>query len=195
MCNSLHRITIALREIDDLDYEWRVFLEKTLIEAYLDNKQLVEASKLANELLGFVEKKCVASMGVSFYDELFEFMVRHDLIGQDTELMAKLISGVNARWELQAIYRIEKLKVFKPSEKDDVASRITRQITSMSLQSAKSGALDGDGSGDAGGVTDAKYIYNELDEIYRIILPMNLHNNNSQFMRANSDDFVVTQKR
>ncbi len=53
LCNSLQRITRALREINDSDHEWRVFLEKTLVEALLDNQQHEHASKLALDLLRF----------------------------------------------------------------------------------------------------------------------------------------------
>ncbi len=70
LCNSLLKITNALREIDDADYEWRIFLEKTLVEAYIDNKQKNEASNLAKQLLVLVQKTLP-----NYYDELFEYMV------------------------------------------------------------------------------------------------------------------------
>lgn len=70
LCNSLIKITQALGEINDADHEWRIFLEKTLVEALIDNNQHDEATKLANDLLKFVESK-----QPSYYEELFEFMV------------------------------------------------------------------------------------------------------------------------
>lgn len=70
LCVSLQKIAQALREIDDPDYEWRVFLEKTLIEAHLDNDQTEEAVKLAESLLTFIDEKYP-----NYYDEFFEFMV------------------------------------------------------------------------------------------------------------------------
>ena len=71
LCVSLRKITHALREIDDPDYEWRVFLEKTLIDAYLDNDQTEEAVNLTESLLKFIDEKYP-----NYYDEFFEFMVK-----------------------------------------------------------------------------------------------------------------------
>ncbi len=65
LCNSLERITRALREINDPDLEWRIFLEKTLVEAYLDNHQHPAATKLANDLLKFVEKNQVQTYSIN----------------------------------------------------------------------------------------------------------------------------------
>jgi len=107
------------------------------------------------------------------------------LISQE-ELLAKPPS----RWDLRAIYRIEKLKKFQPV--NDEARHMTRQITSMSVTSAKSFEEGG------AAVSDAKYVLNELEEIYKIILPSHMLTSQvseSQFMRANSEDLANVQKR
>lgn len=70
LCPSLKIITQALKLIDDPDNEWRAFLEKTLIEAYLDNGQKLEASSLALELINFVQTNLADQ-----FQEYFEFMV------------------------------------------------------------------------------------------------------------------------
>ncbi len=70
LINSLNKIIESLREIDDADYEWRAFLERTLVEAYLDANQRKEAIRLSSELFKFIEK----SLPI-MYDEFFEFMV------------------------------------------------------------------------------------------------------------------------
>jgi hypothetical protein len=72
MCAGLLKTTQVLAEIDDPDYEWRVFLEKTLIEAYIDNQQMEEATKLAESLLKFIDEKYP-----NYYHEFFEFMVNY----------------------------------------------------------------------------------------------------------------------
>lgn len=68
---SLKKITSALKDIDDADYEWRVFLERTLVEAYIDNKQLDEANTLANSLIKFIQNY----LPPSYFDDFFEFIV------------------------------------------------------------------------------------------------------------------------
>ncbi len=70
LCYALEKITKTFKEIDDPDYEWRVFLEKTLIESYLDKNQKNEAITLANQTLILIESKLN-----NYYDEFFEFMV------------------------------------------------------------------------------------------------------------------------
>ena len=70
LCNSLKKIIISLREIDDADFEWRAILERTLIEAYLDNKQIDEAKHLAVELNKFIKKNLK-----NLFDDFFEFLV------------------------------------------------------------------------------------------------------------------------
>lgn len=67
----MKKITEALRDINDNDYEWRVFLEKTLIEAYLDKNNSKEAINVAASLFIFIEKNLPL-----MFDEFFEFMVR-----------------------------------------------------------------------------------------------------------------------
>lgn len=175
LCSSLIKITNSLREIDDPDSEWRVFLEKTLVESYIDNNQHAEASKAAIQLLNYIETN-----NKSFYDEFFEFMVKHDLISQDD-----LLKVTPAKWELMAIYRMEKLKGFKPSI--DTNTKIPNPTTSVN--SIK---------GEEGQVSDNKYIINELDEIYRIILPSNKptsQTSNNHFLKASSEDSTTIFKR
>lgn len=70
LCATLLKITQSLKEIDDADYEWRSFLEKTLIEAYLDDKKTTEANKLANELLKFTQSYMPENL-----DAYFKFLV------------------------------------------------------------------------------------------------------------------------
>lgn len=72
LCPSLKKITGALKDIDDADYEWRVFLERTLVEAYVDNKQIDEANTLATNLIKFIQ----SYLAPSFFDEFFEFLVK-----------------------------------------------------------------------------------------------------------------------
>jgi hypothetical protein len=67
----LKALTEALREIDDADYEWRAFLERTLVEAYADNKQMDEANALARELLKFIRNYLPNT-----FEDFFEFLVR-----------------------------------------------------------------------------------------------------------------------
>lgn len=71
LCPSLKLITQSLRLVDDSDHEWRAFLEKILIESYLDNEQHSEASSLASDLLTFVAKYQNDQL-----EEYFEFMVK-----------------------------------------------------------------------------------------------------------------------
>jgi hypothetical protein len=70
LSTALNRITQALNELDDADYEWRAFLEHLLIEAYLENKQDQEAKALAAELTKFIRKKVPQN-----FDEFFQFLV------------------------------------------------------------------------------------------------------------------------
>lgn len=100
LINSLKKITDSLKEIDDNDYEWRLFLEKTLIEGYLENRETTEAARVASSLLKFIEKFLP-----QMFDDFFEFMIHKSLITDDEA--AKISSS---KWELEAIYRIEKLK-------------------------------------------------------------------------------------
>ncbi len=100
LINSLKKITDSLKEIDDNDYEWRLFLEKTLIECYLEKRETTEATRVASSLLKFIEKFLP-----QMFDDFFEFMIHKSLITDDE---AVKISSFN--WELEAIYRIEKLK-------------------------------------------------------------------------------------
>lgn len=72
LCQSLKKITSALKDIDDADYEWRVFLERTLVEAYVDNKQIDEANNLANHLIKFIQ----SYLPQQFFDDFFEFLVK-----------------------------------------------------------------------------------------------------------------------
>lgn len=83
LCVSLKKITQALKDIDDADFEWRATLERTLIEAYIDNKQVNEANSLAAELNKFI-KANVPNM----FDEYFEFLVGFclDLVEFNLEL-------------------------------------------------------------------------------------------------------------
>ena len=81
LCTSLKKITAALSDINDADYEWRVFLEKTLVEALLDNSQQTEAAACASNLLELIEKH-----HDSFYDEFFEFMVLFVKLGLSLKL-------------------------------------------------------------------------------------------------------------
>jgi hypothetical protein len=66
----LNKITQALNELDDSDYEWRAFLEHLLVEAYLENKQEQEAKSLASDLAKFIRKNVPQN-----YDEFFQFLV------------------------------------------------------------------------------------------------------------------------
>ena len=66
----MKKITTSLREIDDADFEWRAILERTLIESYIDNKQIDEAKSLAAELVGFIKKNLK-----NIFEEFFEFIV------------------------------------------------------------------------------------------------------------------------
>jgi len=121
---------------------------------------------------------------VGMYEQLFEFMIQNELISQE-ELLAKPPS----RWDLRAIYRIEKLKKFETSGGDD-SRQLIRQKTSVSITSAR--------SVDDANISDAKYVSNELEEIYKIILPSNVlksQESSSQFMRAGSDVLVSMEKR
>ena len=70
LVTSLKTITKALREVDDADYEWRVFLERTLVEALLDGQQGDEASTLTSELIKFIQSYLPAA-----FEEFFEFIV------------------------------------------------------------------------------------------------------------------------
>jgi hypothetical protein len=70
LCSSLKALTDALREIDDADYEWRAFLERTLVESYADNKQIDEANALARELLKFIRNYLPNT-----FEDYFEFLV------------------------------------------------------------------------------------------------------------------------
>ena len=173
LCSSVLKITNSLREIDDPDSEWRVFLEKTLVESYIDNDQHAEASKAAIQLLNFIETN-----NKSFYDEFFEYMVKHELISQDY-----LLKVTPSKWELMAIYRMEKLKTFKPSA-DTKNPNPAASVNSM--------------KGDEGQVSDNKHVMNELDEIYRIILPSNKptsQTSNNHFLKASSEDSTTIFKR
>ena len=71
LIHSLKIITESLKEINDNDYEWRVFLEKALIESYLDDHNSKEAINVAASLFMFIEKSLPA-----MFDEYFEFMVK-----------------------------------------------------------------------------------------------------------------------
>ena len=93
-------MTDALKEIDDADYEWRAFLQRTLIEAYIDNKQFEEANDLAWELLRFIRNYLPNT-----FDDYFEFLIDNNLLNDED------VKSMSAnKWELSAIYRIEKLK-------------------------------------------------------------------------------------
>ena len=70
LCVSLKKITQTLRDIEDADYEWRAVLERTLVEAYIDNKQLNEANGLAAEL-----NKLIKTNVPNMFDDYFEFLV------------------------------------------------------------------------------------------------------------------------
>ena len=70
LCISLKKITTSLREIDDADFEWRATLERTLIESYIDNKQIDEAKSAAAELNVFIKKNLK-----NMFDEFFELVV------------------------------------------------------------------------------------------------------------------------
>jgi hypothetical protein len=72
LCNSLRTLVDSLREIDDADYEWRAFLERTLIESYLDKRHIEEACSLASELSKFIQNYLP-----SMFEDFFEFMVRN----------------------------------------------------------------------------------------------------------------------
>ena len=100
LINSLKKITDSLKEIDDNDYEWRLFLEKTLIECYLENRDTTEAARVASSLLKFIEKFLP-----QMFDDFFEFMINKSLITDD-----EAVKISSSKWELEAIYRIEKLK-------------------------------------------------------------------------------------
>jgi uncharacterized membrane protein len=66
----LKALTDALRTIDDADYEWRAFLERTLVESYAENKQTEEANELARDLLKFIRNYLPNT-----FDDYFEFLV------------------------------------------------------------------------------------------------------------------------
>ncbi len=68
---SLKKATKALREIDDVDYEWRAFLERTLIEAYIDDNQFDKAKILASELCKFIKTHLSNA-----FDDYFEYIVK-----------------------------------------------------------------------------------------------------------------------
>ncbi len=173
LCSSLLKITNSLREIDDPDSEWRVFLEKTLVEAYIDNEQHAEASKSAIQLLNFIEMN-----NESFYDDFFEYMVQQNLISQDD-----LLKITRSKWQLMAIYRMEKLKNCK------VSTEIKNQNPTTSVNSIK---------GEETHNYDSKYISNEIDEIYRIILPPNKPNSqtsNNHFLKTSTEDNSTIFKR
>ena len=100
LINSLKKITDSLKEIDDNDYDWRFFLEKTLIECYLEVRETSEATRMTSSLLKFIEQFLP-----QMFDEFFEFTIHKSLITDDEALK---IGG--SKWEFEAIYRIEKLK-------------------------------------------------------------------------------------
>jgi len=66
----LKKITQSLNEIGDADREWRATLERTLIESYIDNKQIDEAKSLAAELNVFIRKNLPG-----LFEDYFEFLV------------------------------------------------------------------------------------------------------------------------
>jgi aminopeptidase-like protein len=67
----LKAITEALREIDDHDYEWRVFVEKLLIDAYIDNNKMERAKDFTMRLIKFIDTSIP-----KMFNEFFEFAVR-----------------------------------------------------------------------------------------------------------------------
>jgi len=70
----LKKITQSLNEIGDADREWRATLERTLIESYIDNKQIDEAKSLAAELNVFIRKNLPG-----LFEDYFEFLVNKKL--------------------------------------------------------------------------------------------------------------------
>ena len=70
LITSLNKIIESLREVDDNDHEWRAFLERTLVESYLDANEKKEAMRLSAELFKFIERSLPM-----IFDEIFEFMV------------------------------------------------------------------------------------------------------------------------
>ena len=66
----MKKITQSLNEINDTDREWRATLERTLIESYIDNKQIEEAKSLAAELNVFIRKNLPG-----LFEDYFEFLV------------------------------------------------------------------------------------------------------------------------
>ncbi len=66
----MKKITQSLNEIGDADREWRATLERTLIESYIDNKQIDEAKSLAAELNVFIRKNLPG-----LFEDYFEFLV------------------------------------------------------------------------------------------------------------------------
>lgn len=111
-----------MKELDDADYEWRAFLKRTLIDSYIDNKQITDANELASDLTKFIqghlpnifddfyqylvkfnfENAC--TIGYLFKSEI-EFKIKHNLL-TDGELKSIAAS----KWEHKVIYMIEKLK-------------------------------------------------------------------------------------
>ena len=70
----MKKITQSLNEIGDADREWRATLERTLIESYIDNKQIDEAKSLAAELNVFIRKNLPG-----LFEDYFEFLVNKKL--------------------------------------------------------------------------------------------------------------------
>ena len=70
----MKKITQSLNEIGDADREWRATLERTLIESYIDNKQIDEAKSLAAELNVFIRKNLPG-----LFEDYFEFLVSKSL--------------------------------------------------------------------------------------------------------------------
>ena len=160
LTSSLKVIVKALKEIDDVDYEWRYFLERTLIESLIDaNQSSVEASALANDLLKFVKSNVTSS-----FEDFFEFIVSKNLMSDDD---VKALTS--SKWDLNAIYLIERLKKsqsFRSKKPALITMSGSKSEESMSsLQ--HNGSVSGGGSGD-----DSTPILSELENIYKLILPV-----------------------
>lgn len=95
------------------------------------------------------------------------------------------------KWELKPIYRMEHLKLKRAPAKKEMV-RLNSNLTS-NKHSAHAAAAD-----ESSKYTELRDIINELDEIYRSILPSNTPSSNmsnNHFLKASSEDFIVTFKR
>lgn len=98
------------------------------------------------------------------------------------------------KWELKPIYRMEHLKLKRAPAKKEMV-RLNSNLTSSkhSAHAAAAAAVE-----ESSKHAELRDIINELDEIYRSILPSNTSSSsmsNNHFLKASSEDFIVTFKR